>query len=304
MIVDKTVCIADDEDIKTVKFVNKGLLKTMSAGGTIKVEEKNVNPYNYKPVCNLLIGTNPPLDFGDITAAMRRRFVVLNFNATFSDELGNKIDGMEKKLCTDKNLNYIFSKAMYYFSKVLNNKNKFNITAQIKQDTDEFLEENSIVKEFLDWWTENGRELEVETRTLYNSYVSWCIDNHENADAFNIFGTQIKALCLKAGIDEKHYKVRLGTAKKAHYHLPGYVEGTHYSPNITTDDIYKLIKNDEDYTVLYDFVNNEYEAFSINKLDFELLELLENNREFRNHWPYGIVGVVSNYVYTSSMNKT
>ncbi len=304
-LIDKTVCIADDEDTKSIKFVKTGLLKTMIMGEKVKIEEKYEKPINYVPVCNIFIGTNPPLNFGDMTEAMRRRFIVLNFTATFSKEKGNKIEHIENILCKEENINYIFSKAMFYLSKTLKN-DDFSVTKRIREDTDEFLEEYNNAKEFLDYHISNGGKLEVDTRELYNDYAEWCKDNHEEADKKNIFGQHIKALCEKAGIDEKHYKVRImrNRIRKEYYHLPGYVEGSFYDTTVTFEDLYKLIKTDQDRTVLYDFCNSELGFFNgpfdyLDKIDTDFLNLLEAEREFKNRWPSGIIGVVANYVLNS-----
>lgn len=165
----KTVAIADD--IYSSKDVDTGLLKTIISGDGIKAEYKFENEFEFEPFATLLIGMNNIVTFNDSSDGFARRFLVVPFRNTFKTGK-NRNNKMKEILCSPENLKYICSKAVYYFSKVIE-QDAFTIPKCVKTETASYLLENRAVKMFL-YDLPLGK---IDTFELYPKYETWCKNN-------------------------------------------------------------------------------------------------------------------------------
>lgn len=99
-----------------------------------------------------------------------RRFKVIPFNHTF--EGSDRNNNMKQMLCTQENLQYICSKAMYYFSEVLK-RDGFSLSQEVESETKSYLQENRIVQQFVEEIIIDGMEaIEVQAQ-----FKEFCKDN-------------------------------------------------------------------------------------------------------------------------------
>ena len=164
----KTCAIADD--INNGKDVDTGLLKTLISGDGIRAEYKFENEFEFEPYATILIGMNNIVTFNDSSNGFARRFKIIPFNHTF--EGTDRNNNMKEILCTPKNLQYICSKAMYYFNKVIK-RDGFTISEDVESETKSYLKENRIVEQFVD-------EMEIDglpAKEVQDLFKIFCEDN-------------------------------------------------------------------------------------------------------------------------------
>ena len=164
----KTCAIADD--IGNGKDVDTGLLKTIISGDPIRAEYKFENEFEFEPVATILIGMNNIVTFNDSSNGFARRFKVIPFNHTF--EGTDRKNNMKQILCTPENLQYICSKAMYYFNKVFK-RDGFSIPEDVENETKSYMADNRIVEQFVsERIIDNMEAIEVQAE-----FKAFCKDN-------------------------------------------------------------------------------------------------------------------------------
>lgn len=105
-----------------------------------------------------------------VPTGFARRFKVIPFNHTF--EGADRNNNMKQILCTPENLQYICSKAMYYFSQVIK-RDGFTISEDVESETKSYLQENRIVQQFVEEINIDGMEaIEVQAE-----FKNFCKDN-------------------------------------------------------------------------------------------------------------------------------
>lgn len=164
----KTCAIADD--INNGKDVDTGLLKTLISGDGIRAEYKFENEFEFEPYATILIGMNNIVTFNDSSNGFARRFKIIPFNHTF--EGTDRNNNMKQILCTPENLQYICSKAMYYFNQVIK-RDGFTISEDVESETKSYLKENRIVEQFVDEINIDG----MEAKDVQTYFKEFCKDN-------------------------------------------------------------------------------------------------------------------------------
>lgn len=147
------------------------MLKTIISGDGIRAEYKFENEFDFEPFATVLVGMNNIVTFNDSSDGFARRFKVVPFRNTFKTGK-NRNNKMKLILCCPENLNYICSKAMFYFSKVIE-QDAFTIPKCVKAETASYLLENRAVKMFL-YDLPLGK---MDTQELYPKYETWCKNN-------------------------------------------------------------------------------------------------------------------------------
>lgn len=105
-----------------------------------------------------------------VLTGFARRFKVIPFNHTF--EGADRNNNMKQILCTPENLQYICSKAMYYFSQVVK-RDGFSISQDVENETNSYMKENRIVQQFVEEINIDGMEaIEVQAQ-----FKEFCKDN-------------------------------------------------------------------------------------------------------------------------------
>lgn len=106
-----------------------------------------------------------------VQTGFARRFKVIPFNHTFEEGV-DRNNNMKEILCTPENLQYICSKAMYYFNKVIK-RDGFTISEDVESETNAYLKENRIVQQFVEETNIDGM-VAKEVQTLFQFF---CDDN-------------------------------------------------------------------------------------------------------------------------------
>ncbi len=122
----------------------------------------------------LLFTVNEVINFKEVGLHITDRFVVIPFNATFTDKRGNRDINIVEKLCQTKVLQIIATRAVQAFDKVLQN-GKFTIPDIVEQETKRYFMECNNALEFcklypIDYFIGKGQ--------YYFEYRTWCEENN------------------------------------------------------------------------------------------------------------------------------
>lgn len=154
------------------------------------------------------------------------RFIVIPFNNTFTDNNGNRDINIGEKLCKEKALQIIATRAVQAFNKVLQN-GKFTIPKSVEEETNKYFMECNNALEFCNLLPINCF---ISKMSYYKEYCKWCNENHNQVLSHSQFGKQVLALGYRA----------------ERYSIKG-VRNTYYvNPNFDNDEKFSIY---ESYTM-------------------------------------------------------
>lgn len=191
-----TVNIAEDQI--QPKYINTSYITRLIAGEPISIEEKRGKNLPLKPFVNcatLLFSVNEVIKFKqEVSISLVDRFVIIPFNATFTDENNNRIIDIGKKLCQPLPLQIIATRAILEFFKVLHN-GKFTIPDNVKQETERYFMQDNNTLEFCDLFP---IKTFISKASYYKKYDDWCHENFYEPLTNAQFGKQVLALGYKS----------------------------------------------------------------------------------------------------------
>ena len=187
-----TVNIAEDQI--QPRYVNTSYITRLIAGEPISLEEKRGKNLPLKPFVNfatLLFSVNEVIKFKqEIGISLTDRFIVIPFNATFTDDNQNRKIDIGDKLCKPLPLQIIVTRAIFEFIKVLKN-GKFTIPDNVKQETDRYFMQDNNALEFCNLFK---IKTFVGKSKYYQKYDAWCHENFYEPLNNAQFGKQVLAL--------------------------------------------------------------------------------------------------------------
>lgn len=182
------------EDQKQPKYINTSILTRIISGEPISVEQIGNHRIELTPKVTMLFSVNEVIDFKETGIYIKDRFLVIPFKETFTDDNNNRDINIVEKLCEDKALQIIASRAIRAFSKVLEN-GKFTIPAIVEEETKRYFRECNNVEAFCS-------ELPLKTIIIksqyYDEYCKWCKNNNREAVSSSKFGKEVLALGYRA----------------------------------------------------------------------------------------------------------
>lgn len=214
-----TVNIVSDQG--QPRYVNTSLIKQIIAGDTISVEQKRAGKIEFAPYTTMIFLVNDVIDFKETGLAIKDRFIVIKFNAVFTDENNNRNINIAEELCQPKALQIIATRAIQAFIKVLNN-GKFTIPPIVEAETKKYFLECNNIDEFCELYPINTIIIKSK---YYTEYRKWCDYNNKQAVSNEIFGKRIIALGYRAE------RYSFGKSRHTYYTAPKF-------NNIESRDIY------------------------------------------------------------------
>lgn len=187
-----TVNIAEDQ--KPCKYINNSLITRLISGEPISFEKKNKEIEILVPYATLLFSVNEVIDFKETGIFITDRFVVIPFNATFTDDNNNRDINIGEELCKPLALQIIATRAVQAFKKVLET-GRFSIPDIVEQETKNYFMECNNVAEFC-----NLAPIKtfIVKSHYYKEYCKWCKENNREAVSNSIFGKEMLALGYRA----------------------------------------------------------------------------------------------------------
>lgn len=181
------------------------------------------------------------------------RFIIVPFNATFTDEKGNRDINIVEKLCQDLPLQIIATRAIFEFCKVLEN-GKFTIPDIVQRETDRYFIECNNAVEFCKLLPINTF---VGKTSYYKEYRKWCNENNNQILSQSQFGKQVLAL----GYRSERYSIK--GIRNTYYTNPNFDDDTRQS-------IYHSFTFDKDDKKIKD--NSTFEKYLCQRLYWEKIE--------------------------------
>ena len=154
-------------------------LKQISGRDPIQVRDLYKAPFNFVPKFKLFIQTNEKLVIdGSDSSAITDRLRLIDFPIRFVDnpetEQERKIDRNLKSKLNDIKYKLAFFEILkkHYLDFVKNDNGKLTIPTRIKKDTREYLEENDILKDFIDEKLEKTNNIKdiIKSSEMFNKF--------------------------------------------------------------------------------------------------------------------------------------
>ena len=178
------------EDQKPVKYLNTGILTRLISGEPISLENKENNTC-VTSFATLLFSVNEVIRFKELGLHITDRFIIIPFNATFTDANGNRDINIEQRLCkNDKVLQIIATRAIRAILFALQN-GKFTIPTNVENETKKYFMECDNVFEFCSLFP---IESFISKSRYYQEYYNWCEQNNNKPLEKAPFGKQVLSL--------------------------------------------------------------------------------------------------------------
>ena len=203
------------------RYVNTSLIKQIIAGDTISVEQKREGKIEFEPYATMIFLVNDVIDFKETGLAIKDRFIVIPFNAVFTDDNNNRNINIAEELCQPLALQIIATRAIQAFSEVLK-KGKFTIPSSVEAETKKYFMDCNNVAEFCELYP--IKEIIIKSK-YYDEYRKWCNRNNKEAVSNAIFGKRVLAL----GYRPERYS--FGNNRHTYYASPSF-------SNCDSKDIY------------------------------------------------------------------
>ncbi len=138
----------------------------------------------------MLLSVNEVINFKEIGLHITDRVIVIPFNATFTDDRGNRDINIGEKLCKKEALKIIVTRAIQAFEKVLE-VGRFTIPPIVEEETKKYFMECNSALEFASLFP---IKTIIVKSTYYKEYKKWCNNHNREAVSDSQFGKQILAL--------------------------------------------------------------------------------------------------------------
>lgn len=158
-----------------------------------------------KPYTTLLFSVNEVINFKEVGLHITDRFVVIPFNATFTDNNNNRDINIGEKLCQPLPLQIIATRAVLSFLKVLKN-GRFTIPSNVEAETNKYFMECNNVVEFCNLFPITTF---ISKLRYYEEYRNWCYNNNSQELNNSQFGKYV--LALGYGAERYSFKGRRNT---------------------------------------------------------------------------------------------
>ena len=192
MIYQKLANIGDD--ISGEYIPDTAVFRKVVTGDTITAEQKGQPKFEFKPYCKLIFSSNniPRLGKGNDFSAVKRRLIIIPFNAKFSKDDPDFVPYIIDELKAQTAIEYFIVLAIEGLKRVLANK---AFTESVLGGKELATYENMVdtVKGFLEEYKLNNF-INQPVKDVHRAYEIYCEDNKLTAIGRNFFVTRIKKI--------------------------------------------------------------------------------------------------------------
>ena len=166
------------DDIADDYISNTAIFKKIVTGNAISAEYKGRDKFDFIPYCKLLFSANniPRLGKGKDSRALKRRLVIIPFNAKFSPKDEDYNPFIKFELMKEESIKYLIKLGIEGLLRVLMN-NEYTTSSKVETELNEFELENNPLLLFME-------ELELKdflnesTGDMYRRYGVFCAENN------------------------------------------------------------------------------------------------------------------------------
>jgi putative DNA primase/helicase len=217
-IADKTLNISTENEMDT--NLDTQLLKAITSGEPVQMEEKFQKPFSYKPYVKLVFAMNSLPYVKDKTYGFERRLIVIPFEMRFVDHeprMDNEAEGdphLTERLIRDE-LPGILAFAIRGLKRLRKNGYTFTSSQKAQETLEEYKEKINPMLEYVRLNIKEDTEAErVNTTVLRGHFKNWCeTEGHDKFTKISpqSFWSQLKRVLEDKGIiyekvkADKHY---------------------------------------------------------------------------------------------------
>jgi putative DNA primase/helicase len=177
-------------DIPSKGLNHIGTFKMLTGGDKITAERKFGHPFQFTNFAKLVFSANrPPKIFNEDTLALWRRFIIIDFPNTFSDDTADK--HLLDKLTTRDELVGLLNLALKALHRLLAN-GAFSYDKTIEDIAERYTMLSDPVLSFVDERCELDNEATVDRQVLYDAFVQYCRDRKIPIKSKESFGRNLK----------------------------------------------------------------------------------------------------------------
>ena len=187
----KLACFGDDSNDDFLQGKALSQFKKIVSGNDLKGENKGQDVFFFKPYTKLFFSFNElPRMKNKGFSAIKRRLVIIPFNATFSKDDPDFDAGITWKLKKQDVAEYLIRLGIEGLKRVLQNKG-FTESKKVQEEVDNFEKDNNPILLFLEE-VEESEILNHETKEVFSRYDTFCSENGYTRIAMQTFTKEIK----------------------------------------------------------------------------------------------------------------
>lgn len=195
--------IGDDIDDEFLQGKNISNFKKIVSGNSIKAENKGEKAFFFKPYTKLIFSANEiPRMRNKGFSAIKRRLVIIPFNATFTRDDDDYDEFLKYKLRNQSTVEYMIRLGVEGLKRVLKN-HGFTTSEKIQKELDDFEKDNNPILQFIDE-TDESEIINQETRKVFLQYDVFCSQNGYTRTAKQTFTKEINRLM---GLERSHKRI-------------------------------------------------------------------------------------------------
>ena len=186
----KLVCVMGETNFSELSKTS--LIKKLTGQDIIGFEYKNKNPFEDNNYAKILIATNNLPITTDKTVGFYRRWCIIDFPNSFSEE--------EEILDRIPNKEYssLALKSLITLKDLLNTR-RFHKEGSVKERTKKYEEKSDFLQKFLDEFIIENLSEHITKADFYKKFTDWCIENRHRKMAENTLGKKMKEYGIEAG---------------------------------------------------------------------------------------------------------
>lgn len=193
MLFNKLANIGDD--ISDEFVTDAASFKKIVTGETIDAEQKGQPKFDFEPYVKLIFSANniPRIGKGKDSSAIKRRLVIIPFNARFDSSNPNFKPFIGDELRGQESMEYMIRLGLKALKNLLKER-KFTTSEAMQRELEEFEETNNPVLGFFHE-AERDSDIKIEnepTSEVYKSYQEYCIMSNLTPMSAGEFSKQVK----------------------------------------------------------------------------------------------------------------
>jgi len=178
--------------------INDAKFKSIISGDMLHADRKYGQPFDFRPFSKLIFALNNMPQVSDKTDAFFHRLLIIKFNKQFKEEEQDK--DLKYKI-VDNELDGIFLWMIKGLQR-LKKRGFFQITNDMKIETDEYRKENNNVLTFVEEECQLDNTNSISKKSLYENYVMFCKNSGMKSLSKKKFGAQ---LIKHFGLEKEQY---------------------------------------------------------------------------------------------------
>lgn len=190
----KLANIGDDISSDYLEGKTLAVFKKVVTGNGLKGEQKGMDVVFFKPTIKLIFSSNDiPKMKSKGFDAIKRRLLIIPFNAKFSKDDPDYDNEIEEKLKTDAAMEYLIQLGLQGLDRALRNKG-FTESSKVQKEVEEFAKENDPMLSWLDSLEDESFLINEGIQDIYMNYSVYCEQSGFKPLAVNIFSKDLQTL--------------------------------------------------------------------------------------------------------------